>query len=151
MVSSLKKRALCVEHNESTCVVITEALSAHGYDVVVARSVIEGWDKARAEHFDLYLLGLRFHVGSGLVLCRRIREIEAHAPIIMISSASPRYFKRLAERAGAQAFLSMPVDARVLIETVARLAGDVRHQDAEQDLKKSVVSKHGMGKKAGKT
>lgn len=64
--------------------------------------------------------------GSGIELCKKLREFDATTPIIFYSGAAYESDKREAFASGAQAYLTKPTDTKTLIETVARLIADGR-------------------------
>lgn len=79
-------RVLYAEDNEDACFMLTTLLGFSGIDVLCAQTIKEAFQKAQNEDFDLYLLDSRFPEGSGLELCRQLRELHPQIPIVFYSS-----------------------------------------------------------------
>jgi CheY-like chemotaxis protein len=118
-----KRRILCVDDDEDTCIMLSHLLRQENYEVKTVKTVREALQVARNESFNLYILDEWFPKEAGLGLCRKIREFDPHTPVIFYSGAAFDSDKEEALYAGAQAFVAKPyVDE--LIETVHRLLGD---------------------------
>ena len=123
MISTItphKFRILCVEDHEDTLELITLVLENH-YDVTTARSIESAWKLAQHGGFDLLLLDSWLVDGSGLTLCRRIREIDQITPILFYSAAAYEVDRDSALRAGAQGYLIKPASLSELCDLVAQL------------------------------
>ncbi len=96
--------------------------------VSVAETVAEAWQTAQSEHFDLYLLDIRFADGDGLKLCRNLREYAPHTPILIYSGCAFEADKKEGLAAGASDYLTKPY--------MADLAATIR-QHIEQTNKTS--------------
>ena len=85
-------------------------------------STIEtGLALARSQDFDLYVLDSWLPDGSGLDLCRRIREFDKVTPILFYSAAAYESDKDLAIGSGAQAYLIKPSQPSELCNLVVSL------------------------------
>ena len=118
-----RKRILCADDNEDTSFMITNLLSRVNYEVKSASTVSESLKLAQCERFDLYILDNRFPDGSGVELCRTIREIDARALILFYSGAAYESDRQEAIESGAQDYLIKP-DVDGIVRTIARLMGD---------------------------
>jgi two-component system, OmpR family, alkaline phosphatase synthesis response regulator PhoP len=85
---------------------------------VTATSMDEALERIAVERFDLYLLDNWLPGGSGVELCRKIRESDPSTPILFYSGAGLESERAEALAAGAQAYLVKPGDVAVLLETV---------------------------------
>src|SRR5215216_5850010 len=98
----------CVDDNGETCVRLTEVLNrcgGDGYDVVCAREAASALWWLSNERFDLYILDHKFPDGSGLDLCRKIRELDRNTPIVFYAEDAGESDCRLEGlSAGAQAY-----------------------------------------------
>jgi DNA-binding response OmpR family regulator len=74
--------------------------------------------------FDLFLLDSWLPDGSGIDLCKAIRQIDAHTPIIFYSAAAYEDDKVLAIGAGAQGYLTKPARLAELCDLVSSLIHD---------------------------
>lgn len=105
-----KRRILCVEDDEDTCEMLTLALQLSGYEVVAAHTFADAISKALTTHFDAYILDSRLPDGSGVDLCKEIREFNSDTPILFYSAdAYPKEIEE-AMNAGAQAYMVKPID-----------------------------------------
>ncbi|NJN65963.1 MAG: PAS domain S-box protein [Chloroflexaceae bacterium] len=115
-------RVLLAEDNESTLTLLTEYLSARGYQVVVARNGAEAVEQTLRERPDLILMDIQMPGMDGLEAIRSIRASEhdglATLPIIALTAlAMPGDRERCLE-AGAHDYLSKPVNLKTLIRTI---------------------------------
>jgi len=116
-----RRGGVVLVESESDIGFITKALlRARGYEVRLATSAEEGLTLARAHHPDAVLVDTRLPVIDGL----RLAEILRHdpdtrqSPLLVFSAFDER---QRAFRAGADAFMSMPLQADRLLATVDSL------------------------------
>ena len=114
-----RKRILLVEDEKDARDLAALTLEEHM--LICAHDFNEGLRLARHGYFDLYILDNWLPGGSGIGLCRLIREFDPHTPILFYSAAA--YARDVQEglRAGAQAYLVKPVSFSELRQAVARL------------------------------
>jgi DNA-binding response OmpR family regulator len=112
---------LCVEDDLDTCELMRLSLGLSGYKVEAAHSVKDALRKARGEHYSLYSIDTNLPDGSGVELCRKIREFDSTTPIIFYSAAAFPAQIAKAMYAGAQAYLVKPTDPEVLTKTIGCL------------------------------
>jgi DNA-binding response OmpR family regulator len=129
---SEKKRVLFVDDHKDTRELLAYQLAYYKLDV--ACDFAEGLRIARLKYFDLYILDNWLPGGSGVELCRRIREFDPHTPVLFYSAASQPRDAREAMSAGAQKYLVKPVRFDVLAQSVAELliAANERAFDARR-------------------
>ncbi|HTK77274.1 MAG TPA: hybrid sensor histidine kinase/response regulator, partial [Gemmataceae bacterium] len=82
-----KKRVLVVDDSITVREVQRQILRTHGYEVEVAVDGQDGWNKVRAEPFDLVISDVDMPRLNGLEFVRRIREDYAlrELPVIIVS------------------------------------------------------------------
>lgn len=115
------RRVLCVEDDEETCKMLCGLLGLINCESTTAATAKEALEKIASERFDLYLLDNWLPGGSGVELCRKIRETDSSTPIVFYSGAALPSEREEALDAGAQAYLVKPLDVAALVETVNRL------------------------------
>jgi DNA-binding response OmpR family regulator len=113
------KRILLVEDEEDAREIVAFNLEEHS--LICACDFDEGLRLASQEDFDLYILDNWLPDGSGVELCRAIREFDPDTPILFYSAAAYTRDIREAMRAGAQAYLVKPVSFDELTQAVAQL------------------------------
>jgi two-component system, LytTR family, response regulator AlgR len=69
--------------------------------------------------------------GSGIGLCRAIREFDPHTPILFYSAAAYERDIQEALRSGAQAYLVKPVKPEDLEQAVAKLTSPLNARGSE--------------------
>lgn len=113
------KRVLCVEDNEDIGFLLLTVLKREGFDAVVTYTVGDALMLTGREEFDLYVLDVWFGDGSGLDLCRTLREAHPNAPVIFYSAAAFDSDREAALRAGTCAYVTKP-GTEELVEAVRR-------------------------------
>jgi CheY-like chemotaxis protein len=114
-------RVLYIEDHEDTRELVTLVLEQRSFEVVTGSTIETGLALAGSQQFDLYLLDSWLPDGSGLDLCRRIREFDKATPILFYSAAAYESDKDLAIRSGAQAYLIKPSQPSELCNLVVSL------------------------------
>src|SRR4051812_13981371 len=82
----MNERILCVEDDEDTCELLSFSLGKAGYEVVSAYTFADGLAKALSGSFKVILLDSHLPDGSGIELCKQIRETGSHTPVIFYSA-----------------------------------------------------------------
>lgn len=125
-------RLLLVEDEPGLVLTLSDRLRAEGFGVDCAGSVREARRSLALGAFDLVILDLMLPDGSGLELCRRLREQDPHTPVLMLSAlgAVDQRIAGLAQ--GADDYLAKPFDSRELVARVHALLRRVRALTAAQ-------------------
>jgi len=114
-------RVLYIEDHDDTRELVTLVLEQRSYEVVSGSTIKSGVDLAGSQDFDLYLLDSWLPDGSGLDLCRQIREFDQVTPIVFYSAAAYEIDKDQALACGAQAYLIKPSQPSELCSLVTSL------------------------------
>lgn len=111
---------LVVEDSPTVSHTVKGILSRHGYTVNVAGDGLIALRALRTFEPDLMLLDIRLPHIDGFQLCRVVRRLEKFAdlPIVILSSLSSDDDIRRALEAGADTYLTKPIDERRLIQAV---------------------------------
>ena len=123
-------RVLVVDDQPQNVRLLEAILGPRGYDVRTARSGEEALATVAAAPVDLVLLDIIMPGLDGYETCRRLREqaSTAYLPVVMVT-ASGEEQKVKALEAGADDFLTKPVNRNELVARVASLARIKRYQD----------------------
>jgi DNA-binding response OmpR family regulator len=111
-------RVLYIEDHEDTRELVTLVLEQRSYEVVTGSTIQSGVALAGSQQFDLYLLDSWLPDGSGLDLCKKIREFDKSTPILFYSAAAYEADRDLAINSGAQAYLIKPSQPSELCNVV---------------------------------
>ena len=114
-------RVLYIEDHDDTRELVTLVLEQRRYEVVTGATIETALALAASQQFDLYLLDSWLPDGSGLDLCRRIREFDKVTPILFYSAAAYENDRSDALRSGAQAYLIKPSPPSDLCDLVTSL------------------------------
>jgi DNA-binding response OmpR family regulator len=119
-----RKRILLVEDHEDAREIAE--LSLEDYALICAGDFGEGLRLARQRYFDLYIIDNWLPDGSGVELCRLIREFDPHTPILFYSACAYPRDLQAALSVGAQAYLTKPASFDDITRAVARLISVTR-------------------------
>ena len=97
-----------MEDNEDIGFLLYTLLKREGFDVVITFTADEALSLAGREDFGLYILDATLESGSGLDLCRTLREAHPDTPVIFYSAAAFDSDREAALRAGACAYVTKP-------------------------------------------
>jgi two-component system OmpR family response regulator len=114
-------RVLYIEDHDDTRELVTLVLEQKSYEVVTGSTIKSGVDLAHSQTFDLYLLDSWLPDGSGLDLCKQIREFDKATPIVFYSAAAYEIDRDEALDSGAQAYLVKPSPPSELCSLVTSL------------------------------
>jgi two-component system OmpR family response regulator len=120
-MQAVRCKILFVEDHEDTRELLVLVLEQSNYEVITARSMAGALTLVRAGSFDLFVLDSLLTDGTGLELCKRIREIDRSTPILFYSALAYEKDKNEAFSSGAQQYLVKPVSIPVLCKTVAEM------------------------------
>jgi DNA-binding response OmpR family regulator len=121
MMVESKCKILCVDDHEDSCEVLTMLLSLHGFEAQAVQDMASALERAKENSFKLLILDNRLPDGSGVDLCRKIRSFDKTTPIIFYSALASVQDQTAGLRAGAQAYLTKPVDWNHLLVTINSL------------------------------
>jgi CheY-like chemotaxis protein len=121
MVSLMAKQILCVDDSRDDCELYDFILSEAGYRVELAQSLSDALQLIDSNQFDLYLFDISFLGGTGFELLEKVRAIDSSIPVIICSADARDSIREQAMQAGAQAFLTKPIDFNLLVATITQL------------------------------
>jgi class 3 adenylate cyclase/CheY-like chemotaxis protein len=123
-------RVLVVDDQPANVRLLEAILAPRGYDVSTAASGEEALELLARSTPDLVLLDIVMPGLDGYEVCRRIRDRKdtAYLPVVMVTASGDEQ-KVKALEAGADDFLTKPIDRSELLARVASLARIKRYQD----------------------
>ncbi len=129
-MTATKSTVLVVDDQPANVRLLEAILAPRGYDVRTASSGEDALHTIEADDIDLVLLDIVMPGIDGYEVCRRIREQvdTAYLPVVMVTASGDEQ-KVKALEAGADDFLTKPVNQSELLARVASLARIKRYQD----------------------
>ena len=126
-------RILVVDDVEKNVRLLADVLTFKGFEVVTAAGGLEALDKVQKERPDLVLLDVMMPDLNGYDVCRRIREDAATAtlPVVMVTALDPGQERIKGLEAGADDFLTKPIQQA---ELLARVKSLLRVKDLHDQL-----------------
>jgi len=112
---------LYIEDHDDSRELVALVLRQVNFDVVTCSTIEAGVRLAQSQTFDLYLMDSWLPDGSGLDLCKRIREFDQGTPIVFYSAAAYEADRESALQCGAQAYLVKPSQTTELCSLVSLL------------------------------
>ncbi|MCI0662106.1 MAG: response regulator [Acidobacteria bacterium] len=116
-----KIQILCVDGYRENHDVITLILEQRNYEVTTAHTPQDALRLAQNRKFDLYILDSWLPERSEYELCRQIRKIDDHTPLLIYSPISANSNIQEALAAGAQGYLQKPSNPQKLIQIITDL------------------------------
>ena len=128
-------RVLVVEDEEKIRRLLRDILETQGHEVLVAEDGERALATAFAEPPDVVLLDIMLPRMDGFEVCRCLRQDArtGHVPILMVTALQDRTAMLTGIRAGANDFLTKPIDAEELRLRVSNAVSAKHLYDKIQD------------------
>jgi diguanylate cyclase (GGDEF)-like protein len=125
-----KGKILFVEDSETIRQIVTVGLGERGYEVATVESGEEAFGAMRLVAPDLVLLDINLPDMTGYEVCKRIKAdpLSHHVPVIMATSLDQTGFEIMAIEAGADDFVSKPIDPVVLDARINMILRRIRRE-----------------------
>ena len=142
MSSAAQPRVLVVDDTPHNVKLLADLLGAKGYAVSTAASGEQALEMIAAAVPDIVLLDVMMPGLSGYEVCRKLRERPATAllPVVLVTSLDPQQERVKGIEAGADDFLSKPINQPELFARVRSLLRVKRLQDERLARLKSFFS-----------
>jgi len=126
-------RVLIVDDYEANISALRQLLEGEGYDVLTATNGRDALDLVHREHPDLVLLDVMMPEVSGLDVCASLKNVAETCltPVVLVSALQERESRLEGLEAGADDFISKPVDPQ---ELYARVRSLIRLKRLTADL-----------------
>jgi putative two-component system response regulator len=117
------EKILLVDDEENNLKLLSHWLISLGYDIDLASNGEEGVKKCMSARPDLVILDIMMPVMDGYEACRRIKAapLTKNIPVILVTALQDRESKLKGLSAGANDFLSKPIDQAELTMRVKNL------------------------------
>jgi two-component system, NtrC family, response regulator HydG len=113
-------RILVVDDEAAARSVLERLLTAHGFRVIVATSGAEALHRAEHEAPDVVVSDINMPEMDGLSLLSKLRTYDKDLPVIMATGEDDLGTAVAAMRAGAEDYLTKPIDGEALVVAIER-------------------------------
>src|SRR6266513_5381701 len=133
---------LVVDDEEKNRKLLCDTLKARGHEVVEAENGEQALQLVVTHSPDVILLDVMMPRMDGFTVCRRLKENSrtAHIPILMVTALSDRKERLLGVEAGANDFLTKPIDLQDVSIRVRNAIYTKRLFDQLEDGNRSLMS-----------
>lgn len=115
-------RILVVEDEHRIAAAIKKGLEQESYAVDTAYTGTDGYDLASSESYDVIILDIMLPGMDGLTMCKQLRKIHVHAPILLLTAKGQIQDKVEGLDAGADDYLTKPFSFEELLARVRALS-----------------------------
>ena len=110
-----RPRLLLVDDDVTFCKVLAEALEKRGYSVVVAHDVAGGLKAAEQDPPEFAVIDLKMPGPSGLELIERLKALDEHTRIVVLTGYASIATAVHAVKLGATQYITKPADADEIV------------------------------------
>ncbi len=137
----MSDKILVVDDEPNLLRIISYALESEGYTVITAENGVDALEQVKSAQPSLVILDVKLPLLSGVEVCRQLRSDPAMVglPIIMLSARIQVTDKIIGLKAGADEYITKPVDTDELVARVTALLDRTRRLRATQPTKRGKV------------
>jgi putative two-component system response regulator len=134
LTENKKQKILIVDDEPMNLKVISFMLESYGYEYDTATNGKEALDKTKSFSPDLIILDVMMPVMDGYEACKRLKEdpLTCRIPVVMVTALADKDAKLQGLKAGADDFLTKPVDTT---EIMLRTKNLLRVKEFEDFIK----------------
>lgn len=122
---AIAHQILLVEDDPDTATFIKELLESKGYRVKIAKDGGQAHSAFLMHKPDFVILDLILPGESGFEICERLKQFDEATPVMILSAIDMEQSKNLAQRVGADGYLTKPFDPEELLEQIMTIAENV--------------------------
>lgn len=111
-------RILLCEDDPNLGTLLSEYLSAKGFETTLAVDGVEGLKAFRREHFDFIILDVMMPNKDGFTVASEIRQEDRHIPILFLTAKSMKEDTLAGFKAGADDYMTKPFSMEELLVRV---------------------------------
>ena len=127
-------KILLIEDDESFGYILTEYLTLHDFEIVWAKSGEEGLKKVEATTFNLGIFDIMLPDQNGYEVAGEIKRKHPELPFIFLSAKSLKIDKLKGFKAGADDFITKPVDEELLLARIRALIKRAEKHPVTEDV-----------------
>jgi CheY-like chemotaxis protein len=121
-----RHKILVVDDDQKALLLMEAVLKPYGYDVILVNGGRHVIRTARKEKPDLIFLDIMMPDMDGYTILNKIKKEETmkNIPVVMVSVLDLDGNKAFANICGASAYITKPIDSKLLIKTIAQFLPD---------------------------
>lgn len=132
-------RILIVDDEDPVVESLSAILEGAGLDVVVARDGGQAHSAFTMRHPDFVLCDLKLAgKETGFEICERFKQANRRIPVVILTAIDLPRARRLAERVGADDYLTKPIDGHHLLARIREVADLVWRRSMAEDAAPAV-------------
>ncbi len=108
-------RILLCEDDQNLGMLLSEYLTAKGFDTTLAVDGAEGLKLFKREHYDFVILDVMMPNKDGFTVAKEIREDDRHTPILFLTAKSMKEDTLEGFKAGADDYMTKPFSMEELL------------------------------------
>jgi len=118
-----KSKILVVDDEIQLITMLQMRLEANGYEVITANDGKEGFEKAKTDDPDLIVLDGMMPTMGGFEVCGILKKDDRYKkiPVILFTAKAQETDLKEGEAAGADAYITKPFEAPVLLAKIEEL------------------------------
>jgi diguanylate cyclase (GGDEF)-like protein len=111
MSQAAMSRVLVADDDSTLRLLVSAALSPHGFDVETCSDGSQAWAALQANQYDLVLLDVEMPGFNGFALCEKIRrELRSDVPVLLVTGHDDVVSIQRAYDVGATDFIAKPIN-----------------------------------------
>ena len=127
-------RILIVDDEDAVVESLSAILEGAGLDVVVARDGGQAHSAFTMRQPDFVLCDLKLAGNeTGFEICERFKQANRRIPVVILTAIDLPRARRLAERVGADDYLTKPIDGDHLLARIREVADAVWRRSLSED------------------
>jgi len=127
-------KILLIEDDESFGYILTEYLTLHDFEMVWVKSGEEGLKKVETFTFDLGIFDIMLPGQNGYEIAAKIKRNHPELPFIFLSAKSLKIDKLKGFKAGADDYITKPVDEELLLAKIRALIKRSEKHSTSEDI-----------------
>jgi two-component system response regulator HydG len=117
----MNKKILIVEDDVVFCKLLTRFLSKNGFEVMDAQNGKDAFELMELNNFELAVLDYRLPDMTGIEILSKLKEKQTSSRVVLITRFGDQEVASKAIAAGADAFISKPINPDELLEVIRNL------------------------------
>ncbi|MCF8045105.1 MAG: sigma-54 dependent transcriptional regulator [Desulfarculaceae bacterium] len=145
------KTILIVDDEKHYPMILAEVLQEEGYACFTASSGVEALDIFENEFVDLVLTDVKMPGMDGIELMSRIKEVNADAPVIVMTAYGSVEKAVEAMQEGAYTFITKPFENETLLTHISKALAIHKIVQENSMLREAISSRYSFGNIIGKS